>query len=158
LRARHLRPRRHPGLRLVGAAIQELQEQVLVPVHNDGVPDFVTELGLPACGTVSRREASAGGLRARHLRPRRHPGLRAGSQVLVPVHNDGVPDFVTELGFNGSWEALAVQGVIHPGLRAGSLHRQPGHRAEHDHALDGQGFPAAVEAPIASPPGAALCF
>ncbi|MEE8626664.1 MULTISPECIES: FTR1 family iron permease [Methylobacterium] len=47
------------GLRLVGAAIQELQEQ-----------------------------------------------------VLVPVHNDGVPDFVTELGFNGSWEALAVQGVI----------------------------------------------
>ncbi|MEH3147622.1 MAG: hypothetical protein PGN34_20260 [Methylobacterium frigidaeris] len=33
-------------------------------------------------------------------------------QVIVPVSNDGVPDIVTELGFNGSWEALAVQGVI----------------------------------------------
>ncbi|MCF4124358.1 FTR1 family iron permease [Methylobacterium sp. SyP6R] len=33
-------------------------------------------------------------------------------QVLVPVHNDGVPDFVTDLGFNGSWEALSVQGAI----------------------------------------------
>ncbi len=31
-------------------------------------------------------------------------------QVLLPVHNDGVPELVTELGFNGSWEALAVQG------------------------------------------------
>ncbi|KMO39047.1 iron permease FTR1, partial [Methylobacterium tarhaniae] len=47
------------GLRLVGAAIQELQEQ-----------------------------------------------------VIVPVHNDGVPELVAELGFNGSWEALAVQGAI----------------------------------------------
>ncbi|TGD93890.1 FTR1 family iron permease [Methylobacterium nonmethylotrophicum] len=47
------------GLRLVGAAIQELQEQ-----------------------------------------------------VIVPVHNDGVPDLVTTLGFNGSWEALGVQGAI----------------------------------------------
>jgi high-affinity iron transporter len=33
-------------------------------------------------------------------------------QVLVPVHNDGVPEIVTDLGFNGSWEALAVQGAI----------------------------------------------
>ncbi|MDP4025659.1 FTR1 family protein [Methylobacterium sp. NEAU 140] len=33
------------GLRLVGAAIQEFQEQVLVPVHDDGVPGLVSDLG-----------------------------------------------------------------------------------------------------------------
>ncbi|RVU14648.1 FTR1 family iron permease [Methylobacterium oryzihabitans] len=33
-------------------------------------------------------------------------------QVIVPVSNDGVPDFVTGLGFNGSWEALGIQGAI----------------------------------------------
>ena len=33
-------------------------------------------------------------------------------QTIVPVHNDGVPGFVTDLGFNGSWEALGAQGVL----------------------------------------------
>lgn len=33
-------------------------------------------------------------------------------QEIVPVHNDGVPDFVTALGFNGTWEALGTQGAI----------------------------------------------
>jgi len=47
------------GLRLVGAAIQELQEQ-----------------------------------------------------GLVAVHDDGVPGFVADIGFNGSWEALSIQGVL----------------------------------------------
>lgn len=34
------------ALRMVGQAIQELQEQVLVPVHNEGVPEFASTLGL----------------------------------------------------------------------------------------------------------------
>lgn len=34
------------GLKLVGEAIQELQEQTLVPVHDETVPDLVTTLGL----------------------------------------------------------------------------------------------------------------
>ncbi|MER2268046.1 FTR1 family protein [Methylobacterium oxalidis] len=33
-------------------------------------------------------------------------------QTIVSVHNDGVPEIVTELGFNGSWEALGVQGAL----------------------------------------------
>ena len=33
-------------------------------------------------------------------------------QTIVPVHNDGVPGFVTDLGFNGSWGALGAQGVL----------------------------------------------
>ena len=33
-------------------------------------------------------------------------------QTLIPVHNDGVPNFVTDIGFNGSWEALGTQGVL----------------------------------------------
>ncbi|WP_342165641.1 FTR1 family iron permease [Methylobacterium sp. SD21] len=33
-------------------------------------------------------------------------------QTIVSVHNETVPDFVTTLGLNGSWEALAVQGVL----------------------------------------------
>ncbi|MEA1830994.1 FTR1 family protein [Methylobacterium durans] len=33
-------------------------------------------------------------------------------QTIVSVHNDGVPELVTELGFNGSWEALGVQGAL----------------------------------------------
>lgn len=34
------------AIKLVGEAIQELQEQLIVPVHNDGVPDLVYTLGL----------------------------------------------------------------------------------------------------------------
>lgn len=34
------------GLKFVGGAVQELQEQVLVPVHDQGVPDLVYALGL----------------------------------------------------------------------------------------------------------------
>ena len=33
-------------------------------------------------------------------------------QTLIPVHNDGVPGFVTDIGFNGSWEALGTQGAL----------------------------------------------
>ncbi|GJD50916.1 Ferrous iron permease EfeU [Methylobacterium crusticola] len=33
-------------------------------------------------------------------------------QTLVPVHDGGVPEAVAALGFNGSWEALGLQGVI----------------------------------------------
>ncbi|MDR7035300.1 MULTISPECIES: FTR1 family protein [Methylobacterium] len=33
-------------------------------------------------------------------------------QTIVSVHNDGVPELVTNLGFNGSWEALGVQGAL----------------------------------------------
>ncbi|GEP03536.1 FTR1 family iron permease [Methylobacterium oxalidis] len=33
-------------------------------------------------------------------------------QTIVSVHNDGVPEIVTDLGFNGSWEALGVQGAL----------------------------------------------
>ncbi|GLS45441.1 FTR1 family protein [Methylobacterium brachythecii] len=33
-------------------------------------------------------------------------------QAIVPVHNDGVPEWVGTLGLNGSWEALGAQGVI----------------------------------------------
>src|ERR1700712_2400620 len=33
-------------------------------------------------------------------------------QTIVPVHNDGVPGFVTDLVFNGSWEALGAQGML----------------------------------------------
>lgn len=33
-------------------------------------------------------------------------------QTLISVHNDGVPNFVTAIGFNGSWEALGTQGVL----------------------------------------------
>lgn len=34
------------GLKFVGEAIQELQEQVLVPIHDQGIPDMVYTLGL----------------------------------------------------------------------------------------------------------------
>lgn len=33
-------------------------------------------------------------------------------QAIIPVHNDGVPEWVGTLGFNGSWEALGMQGAI----------------------------------------------
>ncbi|MCJ2058211.1 FTR1 family protein [Methylobacterium sp. J-048] len=33
-------------------------------------------------------------------------------QGLVSVHDDGVPAFVSDLGFNGSWEALGLQGAL----------------------------------------------
>ncbi len=33
-------------------------------------------------------------------------------QTLIPFHDEGVPGFVSSLGFNGSWEALATQGVL----------------------------------------------
>lgn len=36
------------GIKLIGDAIQELQEQVIVPVHTDGVPEIVSTIGLNA--------------------------------------------------------------------------------------------------------------
>ncbi|GJE58050.1 FTR1 family iron permease [Methylobacterium trifolii] len=33
-------------------------------------------------------------------------------QTIIPVHNETVPDFVTTIGLNGSWEALGAQGVL----------------------------------------------
>ena len=33
-------------------------------------------------------------------------------QALVSVHDDGVPSLVSDLGFNGSWEALGAQGAV----------------------------------------------
>lgn len=36
------------GIKLIGDAIQELQEQVVVPVHTDGVPDIVSTIGFNA--------------------------------------------------------------------------------------------------------------
>lgn len=33
-------------------------------------------------------------------------------RTILPVHDEGVPGFVTSLGFNGTWEALGVQGAI----------------------------------------------
>ncbi|TXN24207.1 FTR1 family protein [Methylobacterium sp. WL9] len=38
--------------------------------------------------------------------------LELQEQAIIPVHNDGVPEFVSTLGLNGSWEALGTQGVI----------------------------------------------
>ena len=38
--------------------------------------------------------------------------LELQEQAIVPVHNDGVPEFVSAWGFNGSWEALGIQGAI----------------------------------------------
>lgn len=34
------------GLKFVGEAVQELQEQVLIPIHDQGIPDLVYTLGL----------------------------------------------------------------------------------------------------------------
>lgn len=33
-------------------------------------------------------------------------------QTLVSVHDGGVPAFVTEIGFNGTWEAIGTQAVL----------------------------------------------
>lgn len=33
-------------------------------------------------------------------------------QTIIPVHDEGVPGFVTSLGFNGTWEALGTQGAL----------------------------------------------
>lgn len=33
-------------------------------------------------------------------------------QTLVSVHDEGVPAFVTQIGFNGTWEAIGTQGVL----------------------------------------------
>ena len=33
-------------------------------------------------------------------------------QTIISVHDNGVPAFVTSLGFNGTWEALGTQGAI----------------------------------------------
>lgn len=33
-------------------------------------------------------------------------------QTLIPVHDGGVPGFVTEIGFNGTWEAIGTQGAL----------------------------------------------
>ncbi|GJE56346.1 Ferrous iron permease EfeU [Methylobacterium thuringiense] len=38
--------------------------------------------------------------------------LELQEQAIIPVHNDGVPEFVSTLGLNGSWEALGTQVVI----------------------------------------------
>lgn len=70
------------ALRMVGQAIQELQEQALVPVHNDGVPEVAAQLGfnpsweaLAAQGVILL--AALGWALSRRYRTRDAAGARA---------------------------------------------------------------------------------